>query len=70
MGPPDFLTPAEVEARLTALGCYWGIDMDDYHQVWVTAWGYSFIVPILGKDRVTPADVLLDIEAEVRGLRP
>lgn len=44
--------------------------MDDYHQVWITAWGYNFIVPMVGALRQCPADVLMDIEAEVRGMRP
>lgn len=61
---------AEVEARLTALGCYWGGDMDDYHQIWLSAWGWSFIVPMLGQYRVCPADVVLEIEAEIRTLKP
>jgi hypothetical protein len=68
--PDEFCSPEEVETRLKALGCYWGCDMDDYHQVWVTAWGHSFIVPMIGNGRLCPADVLLDIEAEIRNLRP
>lgn len=64
------MSSEEVEARLHALHCYWGGDMDDYHQVWITAWGYNFIVPMVGALRQCPADVLMDIEAEVRGMRP
>jgi hypothetical protein len=44
--------------------------MDDYHQLWLTAWGYYFIVPMVGPMRLCPADILMDIEAEVRGMRP
>jgi len=44
--------------------------MDDYHQIWLSAWGWTFLVPMLGKERVCPADVMLDIEAEIRNLKP
>ena len=60
----------EVERRLRALGCYWGCDMDDYHQIWITAWGMHFIVPMIGRNRLCPSEDLLEIEDEVRRLRP
>lgn len=62
--------PDEVERRLRALGCYWGIDLDDYHQVWLTSWGMSFTVPMIGAGRLCPAEDLGEIEAEIRQLRP
>ena len=66
----DMLPAAAVEERLHLLGCYWGADMDDFHQVWITAWGHSFIVPMHGSARACPAVGLMDIAAEVRTLRP
>ncbi len=69
--PSDDLVPsAEVQSRLNALNCYWGCDMDDYHQVWITAWGFSFIVPMIGRDRACPIDILMEIEAEIRRIKP
>jgi hypothetical protein len=62
--------PDEVERRLRALGCYWGADMDDYHQIWITAWGMHITVPMIGRDRLCPQEDLQEIEDEVRRLRP
>lgn len=66
----EFVSPEDVEKRLRALACYWAADMDDYHQVWLTSWGFSFIVPMIGRSRLCLLEMLLEIEAEVRSKRP
>ena len=44
--------------------------MDDYHQMWITAWGMYFTVPMIGRDRLCPREDMQEIEDEVRRLRP
>lgn len=66
----EFVSPEDVEKRLNALACFWAADMDDYHQVWLTSWGFRFIVPMIGRHRLCPLETLLEIEAEVRSMRP
>ena len=67
---PALLTKAEAEARLERLGARWMSDLDDFHSFWLTAWGFSFCVPLAGPSRGMYEDDLMEVEAEILASKP
>ncbi len=65
------LSKVEIEARLRGLGCYYGADMDDRHELWITPWGLGFWIPIAGP--MAPGldvDHWEEIEADILRTKP
>lgn len=38
----------EIEALLKAAGAFYVSDWDDLHEMWATAWGATFMIPMAG----------------------
>lgn len=64
-------TKQEVEARLRRLGAFYVADMDDLHELWVTAWGHCVFVPLAGPNRTDlDEEDVLEIEGGIRASKP
>ena len=66
----------EVKERLDEFGCElveeWDNPVDPYYQAsyWRTSWGFHFVVPEIGPDRLCPEHRLYAILAELAEQKP
>jgi hypothetical protein len=64
------VSKAEIEARLRAAGAMYAADLDDLHELWVTAWGFEITVRCAGPFGTLDEEDLVEIELEIRVSRP
>lgn len=64
------LSPEKVAEALKVEGCKRLGPLDDSHDIWQTAWGFTFTVPVIGDDRWCPKHVLHEILSDIEQQRP
>jgi hypothetical protein len=70
MTPAKLVWPGEVATALTKVGCNKIAGTADTFDVWMTDYGFTFVVPALGPDRLCPHSALMNILTEIEAKRP
>lgn len=69
MTPSRLVWPGDVATALTKAGCAKIAATEPDFEVWMADYGFSFIVPTLGPDRLCPQIALTNILREVEERR-
>lgn len=70
MSPVPLIPGDTVAKLLKGIGCRFVAPIDDTKELWATDFGFHFIVPARGDDKMCPSPDLNEIVAEIERRRP